>query len=113
MHRRTLHRSVTTHWPQPGLHVAGYLHASGELVAARRPEIEAALGREARRAHHDSPAASIVATDSDGSGGLLVATTTEHLAHRLGQALVNVFGGDLHHGFGHQNRIAFVWWRGR
>ncbi|MGH9350533.1 MAG: hypothetical protein ACRD26_25080 [Vicinamibacterales bacterium] len=46
----------------------------------------------------------------DSGGRLLVATTTEHPAHRLGQALFKTFGGELH-GFGHGNRPAFVWWQ--
>jgi hypothetical protein len=99
--------------PRPGIHVAGYLHAAGDFVTAHRREIEATLRCEAMRAHGESSAADIIATDMDGSGGLLVSTTTEHLAHRLGQALFQSFGGELHHGFGHGNKIAFVWWRGR
>lgn len=89
----------------------GYVHVAGQFATAHRREIEARLQHEARRARGDSPGSRIIATDVDSGGGLLVATTTEHLAHRLGQALFKTFGGELHHGFGHGNRLAFVWWR--
>lgn len=89
----------------------GYLHVAGDFVTAHRPEIEGMLRREAQRAHRSSPASHIIAMDTDGSCGLLVSTTTEHLAHRLGRALFRSFGGELHHGFGHRNQLAFVWWR--
>lgn len=89
----------------------GYLHVAGHFAAAHRPDIQGMLNREAQRAHRNSPVSRIIATDVDGSGGLLVSTTTEHLAHRLGQALCRAFGGELHHGFGHKNKLAFVWWR--
>lgn len=89
----------------------GYVHIAGEFANAHRPEILAVLGWEAERAHRGSPAARIMAWDEDGSGGLLVTTTTEHLAHRLGRALEKTLGGELHHGFFHSNKLAFVWWR--
>ncbi len=89
----------------------GYLHIAGAFVDAHAPDVEAALRREEARAHRASPPSAIIAADPDETGGLLVSTTTEHLAHRLGQALVAAFGGELHHGFGHGHKLAFVWWR--
>lgn len=88
----------------------GYLHIAGAFANGHRGEIEAALAREARRASEASPAARIIAIDTD-TGSLLVSTTTEHLAHRLGRALVKAFGGELHSGFGLRNNLALVWWQ--
>ena len=104
---------ATASSPRPGFHVAGYLHAASDFVTAHRGEIEATLRCEAMRAHGDSPAADIIARTWTAPADSPVSTTTEHLAHRLGEALFQSFGGELHHGFGHRNKIAFVWWRGR
>jgi len=89
----------------------GYVHIPGASARGYWSELEWLLRREEARAHRDSPAARILACDDDGSGGLLVATTTEHLAHRLGRSLQKTLGGEVHHGFGNCSRVAFVWWR--
>jgi hypothetical protein len=94
-----------------GTEPRGYVHISGEFAHTHRAEVEELLRSEEQRAHSASPAARIVAWDGDGSGGLLLTTTTEHLAHRLGRSLESGFGGEVHHGFSHGNKLALVWWR--
>ena len=89
----------------------GYLHVGGAFAAGHAGEVEQVLRGEEARARALSPPSRIIAVDSDGGTGLLVSTATEHLAHRLGRALITSFGGELHHGFGHGSRLAFVWWR--
>lgn len=88
----------------------GYLHIAGDFANAHGSEIEAVLRREASRAHDASPGARIIAIDTD-AGSLLVSTSTEHLAHRLGRSLVKAFGGELHSGFGLRRQLALVWWQ--
>lgn len=95
----------------PDIQPHGCVHVGGTFAAANREHVETLLWREAQRAHLTSPAARILACDDDGSGGLLVTTSTEHLAHRLGRLLRSAHGGEVHHGFSHNNRLAFVWWR--
>jgi hypothetical protein len=95
----------------PGIAPRGYLHVATDVSTLGRPDVEGVLMDEARRAHRESPVADIIAVDDDGVNGLLVSTTTEHLAHRLGRALYKKFGGELHHGFGRRNSLALVWWR--
>jgi hypothetical protein len=98
--------------PSPApLEVHGYLHVGHGLSSARASALIRVMKDEAGRASRQSPQSQIIAIDDDGSGGLLVSTTTEHLAHRLGKALHAAFGGTLHHGFGHCYKLAFVWWR--
>ena len=94
-----------------GLEPRGYVHISGHFANAHRGEIEALLRAEEQRAHGSSPQARVLGWDDDGSGGLLMTTTTEHLAHRLGRSLQKAHGGELHHGFFRDNKLAFVWWR--
>jgi hypothetical protein len=94
-----------------GFEPHGYVHIAGPFTVQHPRGIKATLKREAQRAHGVSAASRIIAIDQDGSGGLLVSTSTEHLAHRLGRMLFKTYGGELHHGFGHKGKLAFVWWR--
>jgi len=41
---------------------------------------------------------------------VLLSTTTEHLAIRLGRALEKAFDGRVLYGFSHENKLAHVWW---
>ena len=41
---------------------------------------------------------------------LVLATTTEHLAKRLGQALEKAYSGKVHYDFSHENKLARVRW---
>jgi hypothetical protein len=41
---------------------------------------------------------------------LVVKTTTEHLAQRLGHALEKAFDGDVCYDFSHENKFARVYW---
>lgn len=108
---RHLSSAIRTSSPSgPDREPHGYLHIAGAFADGHREDIEAVLAREAHRACAASPAACIIAIDTD-TGNLLVSTTTEHLAHRLGRALVKVFGGELHSGFGLRHNLALVWWQ--
>jgi hypothetical protein len=101
-------RSTTTN---TGFEPRGYVHISGAFARTHGLELDVLLRHEEQRARRDSPTARIVGWDDDGSGGLLLTTTTEHLAHRLGRSLERRFGGEVHHGFSHGNKLALVWWR--
>jgi hypothetical protein len=88
----------------------GYLHVSRASLQTHRSAIERRLRQEEAQAHKTSADSRILGYDDDGSGGLLIATSTEHLAHRLGWALAKTFGGEVHHGFASGHALALVWW---
>jgi len=87
----------------------GYLRASGEFLMAHHEEIERLLRNEAARAAEDNPLARIIDWEDKG-GKLLVTTTTEHLAQRLGHALEKAFDGEVRYDFSHENKLARVSW---
>jgi hypothetical protein len=89
----------------------GFVHIDGNFVAAHQDELLRLLHNEAERALDDNPLSQVLDWGADGTGGLLVTTTTEHLAIRLGQALEKAFDGKLLLGFSHDNKLAHVWWR--
>ena len=89
----------------------GFVHVDGEFVRAHRADIVALLRNEAARAAEHNPLARIVTWHDDGrTDDVLVTTTTEHLAIRLGQALEKAFDGRVLYGFSHENKLAHVWW---
>lgn len=89
----------------------GFLHVDGEFVRTHRPDIISLLKNEAERAAVDNPVAQILEWRDDArTDDVLVTTTTEHLAIRLGRALERAFDGRVLYGFSHQNKLAHVWW---
>ena len=88
----------------------GFVHVDGEFVAPHRDEILRLLHGEVDRAAEDNPLGQVLDWGEDGMGGLLVTTSTEHLAVRLGQALEKAFDGKVRFGFSHENKLAHVWW---
>ncbi len=89
----------------------GYVYLDGAFLAAHREEIEQLLRNEAERAAGDNPLARVMAWNQGAGQQLMVATTTEHLAQRLGHALEKAFSGQVRYDFSHENKLARVWWR--
>lgn len=89
----------------------GYLHVDGEFLASHRGDIDHLLHNEAERAREDNPLHQIVGSEDLHGGGLLITTSTEHLAQRLGRALEKAYDGKITYGFSHENKLAHIWWR--
>lgn len=92
-------------------HPGGFVYVSGDFLLSHRDEIENLLGEEARRASVDNPLARIMKLETDENGRLVVSTTTEHLAQRLGHALEKAYEGEIRYDFSHENKLARVYWR--
>lgn len=89
----------------------GFLHVDGEFVRTHRNDIVRLLKNEAVRAAEDNPLGRIIAWHESGHpDDVLLTTTTEHLAIRLGRALEKAFDGKVLYGFSHVNKLAHVWW---
>lgn len=88
---------------------AGEVRISGAFVASHAADVERLIRNEARRATDDNPLARIVRIDRVPEG-LLVRTTTEHLAKRIGQALHKALHGKVRYRFSHENKFAHVTW---
>lgn len=74
-----------------------------------RGDIGALLRNEAERDAQDNPLARIMGWE-DAEDQLVVKTTTEHLAQRLGHALEKAFDGKVRYDFSHENKLARVYW---
>jgi len=90
---------------------AGFVYVSGDFLTSHRDEIERLLDKEAERTAADNPLAQIMGRETDENGRLVITTTTEHLAKRLGQALEKAYGGDVRYDFSHENKLARVYWQ--
>jgi len=89
---------------------AGFVYVSGGFLSAHRQEIEHLVDNEAGRAAVDNPLAQIMGRETDENGRLVISTTTEHLAQRLGHAIEKAFDGKIHYEFSHENKFARVYW---
>lgn len=89
---------------------SGFLYLTGAFLTAHRDEIERLVTAEADRAREDNPTARIIAWEAMPEGPLVVTTTTEHLAERLGHALEKAYDGDVRFDFSHENKLARVYW---
>lgn len=87
----------------------GEVRISGTFARAHRTEIVHLVKNEAERAAADNPLARILVT-RETPDRLVVRTTTEHLAKRIGQALHKAFDGETHYEFSHENKFAHVTW---
>ena len=89
----------------------GFVHVDGGFVRTHRADLVALLRNEAARAAEDNPLAQIVSWNDDGhTDDILLTTTTEHLAIRLGRAIEKAYDGRVLYGFSHENKVAHVWW---
>jgi hypothetical protein len=89
--------------------VGGYVTISGKFAAEHREEIDNLVTNEAERAAEDNPLSRIMRR-IDSGGRMLIETTTEHLAQRLGHALSRAYEGDVTYDFSHENKVARVAW---
>jgi hypothetical protein len=90
----------------------GFLYVKGEFFIKHHDEITQLLRNEAERDEEDNPLARIMGWE-DTDSRLVIKTTTEHLAQRLGHALEKAFDGDVRYDFSHENKFARVYWERR
>jgi hypothetical protein len=83
----------------------------GAFFISHEQEIRNLLENEAVRAAEDNPLARILKWSVGDGHSLVVSTTTEHLAQRLGKALNKAFGGSVRYDFSHENKLARVSWQ--
>ncbi|MCC7008480.1 MAG: hypothetical protein IT184_06660 [Acidobacteria bacterium] len=89
---------------------AGEVRTGGAFLATHHADIEHLIRGEAGRAAEDNPMARILSMTFEAPDRLIVRTTTEHLAKRLGEALHKAYHGTVHYGFSHENKFAHVTW---
>jgi hypothetical protein len=109
--RRAAKRVLCSACKQGASNPSGFVYLKGKFLQTHRDEILHLLRNEAERDLQDNPLARIVAWEERASGDLILKTTTEHLAQRLGHALEKAFSGDVRYDFSHENKLARVYWQ--
>jgi NMD protein affecting ribosome stability and mRNA decay len=89
--------------------VGGYVAISGTFLNEHRTEIRNLVENEAGLTIEDNPLSRIMGIHEKGDR-LVIETTTEHLAQRLGHALKKAYAGDVSYDFSHENKVARVTW---
>lgn len=89
--------------------VGGYVSLSGTFLTEHRTEILNLIEHEAKRALDDNPLSRIM-NRRDSAGQMVIETTTEHLAQRLGHALQKAYSGHVLYDFSHENKVARINW---
>ena len=88
----------------------GFVYVEGAYLMTHPDDIERLIANEAERAAADNPLSRIMKTERVDRDLLIVSTTNEHLAMRLGHALEKAFAGKVRYGFSHENKLVRVRW---
>ena len=88
---------------------AGYIALSGSFFALHRSEVLARIRNCEKKEKTTHPLERIMAIDA-ANGGVLVTTTSVHLARRVAHALESSFKGTLNIAYNHQDNLLRVRW---
>lgn len=88
---------------------SGFVYIEGDFLGKHKDEIVNLLRNESENATHTNPLARIMNLELT-ANRLIVTTTTEKLAQRIGRSLNRAFGGDIRYDFSHENKLARVYW---
>lgn len=89
----------------------GILYLSGSFLARNRIEVLNRLRSAERTATSKNPLERVIRIQDDSRSRVVVETTSEKLARRLGRAINRACGGSLEIRFSHEDRLVRVYWR--
>lgn len=89
----------------------GILYLTGSFLVQNRAEILNLLRNAARAAAAKNPLERIIRIKADSRDPLVVETTSERLARRLGRAINKACGGALDIRSSHEDKLVRVYWR--
>jgi NMD protein affecting ribosome stability and mRNA decay len=116
LYRQNYQKDTTNRVTCPGCqkvqdhYYEGVLTLEGDFLAGHREEIITLLNKEAERVSQKSPLDRVVQMVSEAPNRLVVETTTEKLAQRLGKAVYRAYKGDLDFRWSHMNKFVRVYW---
>jgi NMD protein affecting ribosome stability and mRNA decay len=88
----------------------GVLTLEGEFLAQHQDEIMALLHRQAEQVSKKNPLERVIQIVPEGNDRLIVETTTDRLAQRLGKAVYRAYKGNLDFRWSHMNKFVRVYW---
>lgn len=88
----------------------GVVTLKGDYVLPHKQELLNLVKNEEERARGYNPLERVISVKENGSGSLVITTTNERLAQRLGKAIKKAFHGEVAYHFSHDNKLARVDW---
>lgn len=89
---------------------AGFVHLSGDFLAQHRDEIMHLARNEAEREGAEHPLERMMDVE-DEDGGVLVTTTSIHLARRIAEAVADAYAGELEFHYNDEEKLLRAHWR--
>ena len=88
----------------------GIVTLKGEYVLPHKQELMNLIRNEEGRAHGFNPLERVMSVKENGYGSIVISTTNEKLAQRLGRAIKKAFHGDVKYRWSHDNKLVRVEW---
>ncbi len=88
----------------------GIVTLKGDYVLAHKQDIMNLVKNEEERARGFNPLERVMSVKENGYGSLIIATTNEKLAQRLGRAIKKAFHGEVAYRWSHDNKLVRVEW---
>ncbi len=88
----------------------GIVTLKGDYVLPHKQELLNLIKNEEARARGFNPLERVMSVKETGYGGMVISTTNEKLAQRLGRAIRKAFSGKVTYQWSHDNKLARVDW---
>jgi len=88
----------------------GIVTLKGEYVLPHKQELMNLIKNEEERARGFNPLERVMSVKENGFGSLVISTTNEKLAQRLGRAIKKAFHGEVAYHWSHDNKLVRVDW---
>lgn len=88
----------------------GIVTLKGGYVLPHKQDIMHLVKNEEERARSLNPLERVISIKENGYGGIIISTTNEKLAQRLGRAIKKAFHGEVEYHWSHDNKLARVDW---
>jgi hypothetical protein len=88
----------------------GIVTLKGDYVLPHKADLMNLVRNEEDRARGLNPLERVIAIKENGFGSIVISTTNEKLAQRLGRAIKKAFHGDVAYHWSHDNKLVRVEW---
>jgi hypothetical protein len=88
----------------------GIVTLKGDYVLPHKQDLMKLIKNEEERARGLNPLERVMSVKENGYGSLVISTTNEKLAQRLGRAVKKAFHGEVAYKWSHDNKLVRVDW---
>ncbi len=89
----------------------GIVTLMGDYVLPHKQDVLNLIKNEEERARGFNPLERVISITENGSGKIVITTTNEKLAQRLGRAMKKAFSGEVAYHWSHNNKLVRVDWK--